>query len=208
MQKLTNQTYGRGFVDLGDITDLMHVHVIMRPKNDNFKIPKNMSLTKLSWTPDWEQVQEVGALFHTQEYSFMRKTPYIGPYGELDPIKRNWLLFLTDNKLGKKYQVVNAELLSDKKPQQNKTYTVNAEDINSSVFDFEIDDWQYSFYFFRITCQEANSSKFDGDNLIEVFNHTTNERICLALMSFHCRNYPDDKANCHGKSLKVWRPNE
>lgn len=105
--------------------------------------------------------------------------PYIGPYGELDA-----------NSLDS---------------ANDKVYTINADEIRDDVFGFEIGDWVYSFYFFRTDCSASDLvTNQETTSLIEVNNAITEERVCLNLTSYHCRNYPEDGKHCSGQEVPLY----
>ncbi len=180
IQQAADGLYGASYVDIGDMSDFMHGHLFLGAP----------SLI----------------LFHTKEYDFLRKgRPYKGPHGILDPnIERNYILWLEDNPHGRAGEVVEAHPFS--KFPERPDLTVSIRDLNTDQFKMIDGDNDESFYFFRVACEDADQAASQlgmvvESNLIEIRQGALNERVCLALVNFHCRNKWQRDPTCRDEQL-------
>jgi len=207
LQRAMDHLYGRAFVDMGDTTDLMHGHLILRPKDrsENLELKTDVleDLDQIA-TAQRADLVPVAILFHSREFEELRKgMPYVGPYGELDPMSRNWILFLVDQGKYRRGDFVNAQEFYHK-PNGDVAFTVNPGDLPDSLFDFHIGAWNYAFYFYRTDCGASDQvANQDATNLTEVWNAVKSERVCLALTSFDCHNTPEHE-QCQGPELPAF----
>lgn len=176
LQIMMNQLYGVGFVDMGDISDLMHGHML------------------LSTNPISGEKQPVAVLYHSQEFKFFRKgKPYETTHGEINGFDRNWVLFLKDLSGYKRGDVIDANTLMTKKGKDKK-YTIYSHELDLNVFGEDMKEEQ-SYYFFRTKCNSIQSLNLNSDdNIVVINNNYIQDQVCLALVSSICRN--EDAKHC------------
>lgn len=170
LQIMMNQLYGVGFVDMGDISDLMHGHMLLATNKDTF------------------QKEPVAVLYHSQEYPHFRKgKPYATAEGEIHGLDRNWVLFLKDQSGYKRGDVVDANTLMTKKLDKKKL-TVYSKDLDPKIMGKDMIEDE-SYYFFRTECSAVKSLNLNSqDNVVVINNNFIQEQVCLALLSYQCRN--------------------
>lgn len=185
IQSAATRLYGEAFVDLGHMSDFMHGHVLFRPTSPMGNPVKQ--LTDVTWTPEWSKLEAVGILFHSQEYNGLRNgVPYVGPNGELDELNRNYILFLKDAENYKRGDIVPATDVLEK-PVTERPFTVYSSELKKSIFGEDPNAFEYSFYFFRTQCEGPESAMSVVDIAVN------NQRYCLNVQSFYCRNHPTEK---------------
>lgn len=195
LQASATELYRHSYVDFGAMSDFMHLHALFRPINKNISTPET-ALTEIELNYDWSQVNLIAALAHTQEYSHLRPSKSYEFEGKtLDPFRRNWILWLSSYLMPEWTWVRAHEFYT--REYKELPRTVRAAELNPDVFGEAPEDWEYSFYFFRVACTEQeriNPAKLSSSTLVEIF--LGDEKLCLNLVNFHCRYYPGDKENC------------
>lgn len=177
-----------GFENLGDYTDAMHGHVLFRLKSD----VADTTIDNLAYLPfeseRWNDYEAVAVLFHTQEYGFLRNGDgYNGKFGSLDILARNWILLLQDGAYGKAGDIIDANLVSSlAQEQRRRVYTVFANKLIPSFYNTDFSVQNYSFYFYKVSCDEVNLDKIILTNVIEV--NDDGERSCLLVQSEKCHS--------------------
>ncbi len=191
----------RAFVDMGDQSDFMHMHLVLRSRQ-NLEMTPEKPPTDLSWTPPWAELVAVAALIHTQEYEGARnRRPYRNRAGEvISSQARNQLLLLRDSVFGKRGAVIPAYGAMQTIPQ-SFPYTVRTADLAESFAGPNAYNWEFSFYFYRVKCAgvdelRARGVDVAGSNTVEL--RLNGERACFNLMHFYCRNHPEDQQYCGG----------
>jgi|GEM_PF-4116443 len=175
------------YVDLGDYTDFMHGHILFKKKDgvENFKIDGRLSEQDID-SSIWDSLEQVGILFHTQEYRGSRNQEgFVGKYGSLDPLNRSFLYLLKDNSYGKKGDLVDANLVGEfalKKKKRVKT--VHPYHIAESTFGASFKHMSLAFYFFRIKCERRPN--LTDSSVFKVQEDGVN--TCLTFQSFYCRH--------------------
>jgi hypothetical protein len=184
------------------MSDLMHAHVIFEHE-PGLKLEKG--LVDPSWSPPWESMSPVAALFHAQEYEFVRqRRPYLNRAGKVvSPEHRNQLLWLKDTKWTKRGEVISARHFA--RPKKADAYTISSGDLDERIAGPDTREFEFSFYFFRAHCPDVDAllkrgMRLEESNVLEL--KVGGERACLALVSFHCRNHPKDKAFCGEGNLR------
>lgn len=189
----SKELYDYAFVDMGSMSDFMHAHIVFRPIDPMISKPK-VSLSSIHSKFDWSKLQLEAFLVHTQEYDFLRPDrSYIGSFGPLDPLARNWIIW--PSSMSK--PVTAAHLLAPKYEGEPRPHTVRVSDLDPELFGKNPDQWEYSFYFFRVDCSHRDKlteAEFMKSSLIEV--KVGGERVCLNIVNFHCRNHPEDHSAC------------
>jgi hypothetical protein len=196
LQTAADDLYETAFVDLGSMSDFMHMHVIFRPKNAGLVPPKDL-MQDFEDRFDWSQMELRGSLIHTQEYPMLRKgKPYKTRAGVvLDHLMRNWVLWQGEDSFPKG-NIVRAHEWSEIQ-YKDIPFTVYAGDLRKDLFGEHPGDWEVSIYFFRVGCEQVDALPADvknRSNLIEV--KLPGERACLNVVNFHCRNHADDQTKC------------
>lgn len=199
LQTSIDQLNQKAFVDFGDRSDYMHMHLILRPKPGGDEMPAK-PLTDADANPDWNSLSLIAALIHTQEYDGARNNrPYVNLAGHvIDNKERNQLLLLQDTALGRRGQIINAAEAMEPIPTAIPM-TIDSSMLRKDFAGSHAWDWELSFYFYRASCAAVDAMKQAGkdlskSNVIEV--HLGCERACLALVSYHCENSPEDSVNC------------
>ncbi len=202
LQTIVDQLDQKAFVDFGDQSDLMHVHLILRPLSDSLLTPGGF-LPDPSWTPPWDSLEPLAALIHTQEYPGARGLrPYTNRSGiDLHPFDRNQLLFLKDSVYGKRGEIINALGFREKPPVQGKKTptTIRSDDLKKDFAGPNAGQWEYSFYFYRVKCSGFDAFMAVGGDIERSSGmelKVNGERACVNLLSFRCRTTPDDKKYC------------
>lgn len=211
LQTMAHQLDQKAFVDFGDHSDFMHVHMIHRNIADDTAVP-HKSIMDPTWNPPWENLKVLGSLIHTQEYEGARNSrPYVTRKGHhLSPLERNQILLLADSKYGKAGQVINAHVMRVKQFAE-VPHTVRISDLDHAFTGPAAQHWDYSFYFYRVQCSSVDrlleigmsQSELDSSSFVEIL--LSGERACINLMTFRCRNHPQDIAHCPtGRALSPY----
>ena len=177
--------FERAYMDIGNMSDYMHIHAIFGPKEGvDFELPKR----SLTHSPslrenEWSLLEIKAYLIHTQEFPFLRDNKkYMTQTGkELDILMRNWILWPNG-------VIERAHLYSKRKPQRPPS-TVWAGDLITPLFGPAPKKFEFTFFFFRIHCEDIIDTDTLGikeDNILQL--EIRNEKICLALLNFKCRD--------------------
>lgn len=203
VQRAADEMYGKYYVDLGDMSDFMHGHVLFKPADPRAVPP---AIERGEANPDLRALETLPilVLFHTKEFPSLRKGHgYEVPAGRLSNSEdRNWILSLRDQELGPRGSIVPAHPRSTFPDRLD--VTVGLDDLREEEFGSRPGDWEVSVYFFRVPCAAADAAQAaersarasapfrastDENNLIEVFQGEGRERVCLTLMDYHCRGH-------------------
>ena len=185
--------FEKGYVDLGNMSDYMHIHAIFGPKKEaDFKVPRSLSDMDES---AWSLLEIKAYLIHTQEFRFLRvNRKYLTQTGEeLEYLMRNWILWPNG--------VLEKAHLYSKRETPELSMTVRAGDLITALFGPYPGKLQFAFYFFRTHCDEVTNTDTSGikeDNILQL--NIRNEEVCLIVLDLYCRTRPlyDDLERCYG----------
>jgi hypothetical protein len=195
IDKMIASLYGVAFVDIGELSDLMHFHVIHKyQKKDSPSFTTDDANFKSS-RKDWSSFTRTGVLIHSQEYSFLRPNgEYIYRGDKLSVENRNWFYDETSSTF------INAKKISIN--DSSKRNTIKAEDLPKRIVGNVETMRSMSVYFFKFPCVKIDELNLTPEAIISsniIISRIEGVKVCLALSNSICRNYPD-RGRCNSGS--------
>lgn len=188
IQTSSDELLGTSFVDLGAMSDFMHMHILFRPLSP--LQPPQLQLSHPDVDVDWSQLEQQASLIHTQEYPFLREgRGYIWNGRELDRHLRNWILWLSDFPWAGRGEFSQAYLFS-RFHEDPERRTISSDHLLAEYFGEDQGEWEYSLYFFRTRCEaleqlNISQEELEGSNILRISQPSG--PVCLVLVSFYCR---------------------
>ena len=184
VQSVAEQTYGQAFVDIGDMSDLMHGHILWDPKIHDPKLDRPLAI-----------------LFHTQEFPNIRPDGYIFKGRALDPFNRNWISWQQPIRNYKQNDLTPAQLLMPNADGSIPT-TVSSDMLDSAVFGPDVTGRSTTFFFYRFSCNELlqrkiSATTIQASNIIQI--RIESQPVCLALVNEVCNTSKETSDDCPGK---------